>query len=92
MTLFLCPVVNGVLLNHLFFPLKRKAHSAWAIGRIVCHFDFVAPMKDGYIREKPSQMRSAFHLDARAIWLFDRQCGFFLAICHDEVPCDDEGE
>ena len=35
MTLFLCPVVNGVLLNHLFFPLKRKAHSAWAIGRIV---------------------------------------------------------
>ena len=70
----------------------KLAHSAWAIGRIVCHFDFVAPVKDGYIREKPSAFGSAFHLDARAIWLFDRQCGFFLAICHDEVPCDDEGE
>lgn len=29
-------VVNGVLLNQLSPPpLKRKAHSAWAIGRIV---------------------------------------------------------
>lgn len=35
MTPFFYLVVNGVLLNQLSPPLKRKAHSAWAIGRIV---------------------------------------------------------